>query len=239
MKRPWLLVFDLDGTLVDSSLDLCLSVNAALQYMGANELSHPRITSLIGNGAATLVQRSLEASGYGGSSVSPEGMADPTAEALGFFLRYYRQHKLDHTCLYEGVLPALQTIRQDFPQLPMAVLTNKPVGPAREICAGLQIAPFFFDIAGGDTFATKKPDAEGLQMLMRQAAMILGRGSDVDASGVLVIGDSDTDVHTARNARARSLGCTYGLAPEKLQAAGPDLLCHSAREWPEIVRRGF
>jgi phosphoglycolate phosphatase len=105
----------------------------------------------------------------------------------------------------------------------MAVLTNKPVRPARDICAALGLAPYFLRIYGGNSFATKKPDPEGLLALMAEA--------EATPEQTVLIGDSEVDVRTARNAGAWAIGCTFGLAPETLEVNQPDVLVDSPRDW--------
>jgi phosphoglycolate phosphatase len=221
MSVPRLLVFDLDGTLIDSSLDLCNSVNAALAHVGRLPLPNDVIASHIGDGAAMLVRRSLDSS----QTPSPGLESDEIfANAYEHFFTYYRAHKLDNTRCYPGVLDTLKLIRDNHPHLPMAVLTNKPVEPSRNICAALGLAPFFFQNYGGNSFATKKPEPEGLLALIAEA--------NVTPAETVMIGDSDVDVLTARRCGARSLGCTYGLAPQSLAASAPDATVNHATEWP-------
>jgi phosphoglycolate phosphatase len=105
----------------------------------------------------------------------------------------------------------------------MAVLTNKPVRPARDICAALGMAPYFMQIYGGNSFSTKKPSPEGLQALMAEA--------DATPEETVLIGDSHVDVLTARNGGAWAIGCTFGLAPESLTADQPDVLVDSPGDW--------
>lgn len=217
-----LVVFDLDGTLIDSQHDLANSVNATLHHFGSPSLPHETIATFIGDGASMLVRRALAQA----ASTPPD--EDLAAHALEFFLDYYRAHKLDFTYAYDGVLHSLRTVRDRLPQIKMAVLTNKPVRPSREICDALGLSPFFFQNYGGDSFVTKKPDPEGLQTLMREA------GVD-DPSHCVLIGDSHVDVQTSRNAGAWSIGCTFGLAPDALRSADPDLLAASPYDWPQLL----
>ncbi len=237
---PWLVVFDLDGTLINSSLDLCLAVNAAMRHVGALELSHEVITGYIGDGAAMLIRKALDQSGAALPFRMQSGRVDDRFErAFIYFLDFYREHKLDNTHLYDGVTTALQAIRGAAPQLPMAVLTNKPERPSREICAALGIAPFFFANYGGNSFETKKPEPTGLLTLMQQAraaCMKIGLDAAQLVPGkVVMVGDSPADVLTARRAGCLSLGCLYGLAPQSLRSAQPDRFCSSPSEWPEIL----
>jgi phosphoglycolate phosphatase len=211
-----LLVFDLDGTLIDSGADLCASVNAMLHHFGRPPLPQAVISTYIGDGAARLVGRSLG---------EPE---DPALldSALTYFLDYYREHKLDHTYVYPGVFAALDSLRFEPGGAPraMACLTNKPIGPSLAICEALGLSPYFFRTYGGNSFVTKKPDPEGLVALMREAG--------VTAQETLMIGDSDVDILTARNAGAWSMGCSYGLSPHTLEIVPPDCLVESPAEWP-------
>lgn len=239
--QPWLVVFDLDGTLIDSSLDLCHSVNAALQHVSLPILPHAQIADFIGDGAATLIERALAQAAANSSQLAKNHSREARFDAaFTFFLDFYREHKLDNTHLYDGVLPALTALHEAAPDRPMAVLTNKPVNPSREICAALGLAPFFFEIYGGNSFPTKKPDPEGLFALMTQAAeRERSRGipaSELPRAGVVLVGDSSVDVQTARNAGAQCLGCHYGLAPESLNVYPPDLVCQSPAEWPALLR---
>ncbi len=214
-----LLIFDLDGTLVDSREDLANSVNAMLTHFGKKELPHEVIASYIGDGAPMLVRRSL---------------GDPDDEnfvqdAVLYFMAYYREHKLDNTYVYEGIkdsLDAIQNSRNGDP-FKMAVLSNKPVGPSRAIVDALGLGPYFFQVYGGNSFHTKKPDPAGVQALVEE--------SGVQAEETVIIGDSDIDVLTARNAGIYSIGVTYGLAPHTLEDAPPDILIDKPHELTAVL----
>jgi phosphoglycolate phosphatase len=211
-----LLVFDLDGTLIDSGADLCASVNAMLQHYGRQPLPEAVISTYIGDGAAKLVSRSLG---------EPEDQAFLDS-ALAYFLDYYREHKLDKTYVYPGVFASLDSLRIEAsgPARSMAVLTNKPIGPSQAICDALGLSPYFFRIYGGNSFPSKKPDPEGLLALMQEAG--------ATPQQTLMIGDSDVDIRTARNAGVWSMGCAYGLAPHTLATEPPDCLVESPADWP-------
>jgi phosphoglycolate phosphatase len=222
-----LIVFDLDGTLIDSTVDLCNSVNAMLREFHREELPLNQITGYIGDGAHMLVRRALF-----GAQEPPQHTPQEEhlfAAAMRFFLDYYRAHKLDFTRAYDGVLEALAALEHHPAggRRKMAVLTNKPVGPARAICDALGMGRHLFRVYGGDSFPVKKPDPLGLRTLMDEAGAEPGE--------TLMIGDSAVDVKTARNAGAWMLGCTFGLSPQPLAEAGPDLTVDRPIEWIEAL----
>ena len=225
VERLKLLVFDLDGTLIDSAQDLCNSVNAALVQYGLGPLPDPAIASFVGNGAPMLMRRSLAMAG----ALTPEEVdEDQLAGAYAYFLKYYREHKLDFTYAYEGVVEALAALRElhDAPggtPRTMAILTNKPVRPARGICEGLGMADYFLHIYGGDSFPVKKPDPLGLRTLMEETG--------ATPEETVMIGDSQVDVDTARNAGAWSIGCAFGFGPQTILDSKPDILVDRASDW--------
>jgi len=234
MPAPRLLIFDLDGTLIDSSLDLCNSINAMLEHMGKSPLPNSVIASYIGDGAAMLVRRALGDPGDLDSSAYDEATL---RTAMEYFLTWYRQHKLDNTLPYAGVLDALNTICAKQPEILMAVLTNKPVNPSRDICRVLRLAPFFFQNYGGDSFPSKKPDPMGFLTLVAEANAILAERHHppLQPDEVVMIGDSDVDIITGRRCGARTIGCTFGINPAAMIAAEPDALAHNASDWPSLL----
>jgi phosphoglycolate phosphatase len=220
-----LLIFDLDGTLVDSRIDLANSVNAMLRHYSRPELPAEVIASYIGNGAPMLVRRSL-------GDPDDENFVQ---EALLYFMAYYREHKLDTTYVYDGIKESLDAILknrngdspQTSPPIKMAVLSNKPVGPSRGIVDALGLGGYFFQVYGGNSFHTKKPDPTGVQALLLEARAY--------PQETVIIGDSDVDVITARNSGAYSLGVTYGLAPHTLEDAPPDVLIDKPKELATVL----
>jgi phosphoglycolate phosphatase len=199
-----LLIFDLDGTLVDSRLDLANAVNATLRHMGMDTLANERVYTYVGNGAPMLVRRAL---GDGATEQQVQ-------EALEFFLEFYREHDLDYTVLYPGVRESLDRLRAAGKK--MAVLTNKPVRMSRHIVEGLGVGNHFFRVYGGNSFDHKKPHPVGVETLIAEA----GVGRDA----ALMVGDSTVDVQTARNAGIACCGVTFGFQPESLTDPAPEIL---------------
>ncbi len=215
MASPSLLIFDLDGTLIDSKLDLAHAVNAARAHMGMPALDFERVYSYVGNGAPVLIRRAL-----GEQATEAE-----VEEALEFFLEYYRDHALDHTRLYPGVKESLERLEAAGKR--MAVLTNKPVRMSQLIVDGLGVARHFFRVYGGNSFDFKKPNPIGIETLMREG--------DAARENTIMIGDSAVDVNTAVNARVMSCGVTYGFQPESLADPKPDLLVDRMEELVDWV----
>jgi phosphoglycolate phosphatase len=214
-----LLIFDLDGTLVDSRLDLSNAVNAMLTHFGRKEEPCELIATYIGDGAPMLVRRAL---------------GDPDdeyyiADALNYFMAHYREHLLDNTYIYPGTTEALDRMKLGSNGNPrkMAVLSNKPVRPSQRIVEGLGLSPYFFQVYGGNSFHTKKPDPLGAATLMKEAG--------VTPEETVMIGDSANDVLAARAAGMWSIGLTYGLAPHQLEQAPPDVLADSPEEMAEAL----
>ncbi len=232
-QQARLLVFDLDGTLIDSRQDLANAVNNTLQHFGKPSLPIETIAGYVGDGALALVQRAFENSGLS-PQLLPEGHE--------FFLAAYKQGKLDHTYVYPGVLKALSAIRKRSPNMLMACLTNKPVNPSRKICEALALAPFFFQVYGGNSFPTKKPDPLGLERLIAEANGLACSSSNPDstpirAANTVMIGDGRADMQAARAAGTLAIGCRFGFAQDDLASAQPTALVTSPSEWVTLLCR--
>lgn len=210
-----LLIFDLDGTLIDSKLDLAHAVNAARGYMEMPPLEHALIYTYVGNGAPMLLRRALGA----------DASQSEVDRALDFFIRYYAQHCLDFTVLYPGVKEALDRLREAH--MRMAVLTNKPVRISHQIVGGLGLGEHFFRVYGGNSFEQKKPDPVGIDALLAECGL--------PRESALMVGDSAVDIRTARNARIQACGVTYGFQPETLKEAPPDIVVNDLRELADYL----
>ncbi len=211
-----LVIFDLDGTLVDSKEDLALSVNAMRERMGLPALPHDVIASYVGKGVTALVRRALGA----------EARDERVEKGMTIFLDYYREHMLDHTTLYPGVRGALEQLGDRT----LAVLTNKPVRFSREMLERLGLAPLFTAIYGGNSFPQKKPDPVGVEKLMTDTG--------ARERQTLMVGDSDTDVLTGRNAGVWTCGVTYGFGAHTLEETPPDLIVGDLRDLPLLLNGG-
>jgi phosphoglycolate phosphatase len=199
-----LLIFDLDGTLIDSRLDLANSVNATRQAMGKGPLPHELIFSCVGNGAPVLIQRAM----------GPEAGDDEVRDALEFFLNHYKHHAVEYTELYPGVRAALDRLHGAGNQL--AVLTNKPVRISNAIMDHFGLTRLMFRVYGGNSFEHKKPHRIGIDTLRAEAG--------AEPRDTWMIGDSYVDVQTARNAAVPCCGVTYGFQPESFREFPPDIL---------------
>jgi phosphoglycolate phosphatase len=185
-----LLVFDLDGTLVDSHRDLADATNALLEELGGRALRHGVVTGFVGDGAAVLVRRALTHAG-----IDPD-----TPGALDRFLEHYDRRLLDTTKPYDGMLEALTALG---PGRRLAVLTNKPSRATSRVLAGLGLEDRFADVIGGDTAYGRKPDPRGLLALVARAG--------VTPDHTLLVGDSPVDLATARHAGVRMCVARYGF----------------------------
>jgi phosphoglycolate phosphatase len=199
-----LVIFDLDGTLIDSKRDLACAVNAARAHHGLETLDNETVFSYVGEGAPVLIRRAL----------GPGATDDQVQDALAFFLAFYNDHMTDHTVLYPGVSETLD--RLSVAGVKMAVLTNKPVRMSRAIVDALGVSRYFERVYGGNSFERKKPDPMGIATLLVECA--------AEPCRAIMVGDSAVDIRTARNAKVMSCGVTYGFQPETLAAELPDLL---------------
>lgn len=206
-----LLIFDLDGTLIDSRLDLVHATNNTRAHFGRGPLPYEQIFSFVGNGAPMLVKRAM----------GPGASDEEVAQALEFFLDYYRHHALDHTVVYPQVGGALQRMRRAG--VTLAVLTNKPVKISHRIMEGLGLSSLFFRIYGGNSFDYKKPHPVGVETLREE--------SGIAATDTWMVGDSYVDVQTARNAGVGSCGVSWGFQPETFREFPPDVLVDNLEDF--------
>jgi phosphoglycolate phosphatase len=208
-----LVIFDLDGTLIDSRLDLANSVNHTRVQLGMSLLPNELIYSYVGDGASMLIRRA-----FGREPDEAE-----LKQALEIFLRHYKEHLLDNTVLYAGVSEALEGLGS----LTLAVLTNKPVNPSHVILSGLGVSERFALVYGGNSFEQKKPNPVGIHKILEDTGTSRERA--------LMVGDSRIDIETGLNAGIATCGVTYGLASDTLAGAHPDFLIDDLRELFKIA----
>jgi phosphoglycolate phosphatase len=207
------LIFDLDGTLIDSKQDLIRSVNAMLRELGRGELPAETISGYIGHGAPQLVARAL---GDGSTE-------EQRQRALQFFLSYYEEHKMDTTCAYPGVAETLEKLAS----MPMAVLTNKPVRISVRILEAMGLSKYFQAIYGGNSFQTKKPDPLGATTILRELS--------AEPPEALLVGDSEVDVQTARNAGTLAAAVNYGFGVHDRAAHPADIYLERFAELATVL----
>ena len=212
-----LVVFDLDGTLIDSRHDLADAANALIVEGGGRPLPVDAITAMVGEGAPLLVRRALKAA----------GLDLDLREALPRFLELYDERLLVHTRLYDGTREALDELA---PRATLAILTNKPQRPTERILEGLAIAPFFDWVIGGDTPHGRKPDPGGLNHLMSLA----GTGP----ADTVMVGDSAIDRRTGRAAGTQMWLVRYGFGFQTAAAelAGDERIADNPAELARILR---
>ena len=208
------LIFDLDGTLVDSKKDLAASVNHVRSSFGLATISEQEISGFIGDGAQMLIQRAL----------GPAVTGSDVQAGLQLFLSYYRDHMLDQSVLYPGVSSILRRLSD----CRLAVLTNKPIRFSRMMLEGLGILRHFAAVYGGNSFERKKPDPVGIFQIL------------TDTNGKIeqtwMIGDSAVDVMTGRHAGVRTCGVSWGYATDTFEQTPPDFLIHRFDELEPLIR---
>jgi phosphoglycolate phosphatase len=214
VRRVRAFLFDLDGTLIDSKMDLVNSVNAMLRETGRIELPVELIASYVGHGAPQLIAGTLGA----GSS------EEERREGLAIFLKHYDSKKLELTRAYPGVVEGLRALDG----APMAVLSNKPAKLSVEILEGLGLARYFRGIYGGDSFATKKPNPSG--------ALEILEGLGVVSEDAAMVGDSDVDIQTGRNAGMLAVGVSYGFGQHDRTKNSADLYVDSLEDLAVLQR---
>ena len=209
-----LIIFDLDGTLVDSRRDIAASVNELLSGMGRAQLPPERIFGFIGNGVRKLLERSLE--------------GDPGDRAIDAaierYLPIYRRRLLETTRPYPGVREALETLQ---PGRKMAVLTNKPTRESLDVLEGLDLSRYFNEVHGGDSFPHRKPHRMGVDALIESTGARRAR--------TLLVGDSRVDFETAHNSEIPVSLVTYGIGADEVGELSPDYVVDDLRQLIPIV----
>lgn len=215
-----LVVFDLDGTLIDSRQDLADSINVMLGTYDAAPLPLDRVVMMVGEGARVLVQRALEASGF---DTSPSRMED----ALARFHEAYGSRLLVTTQPYPGIAGMLDAVA---PLATLAMLTNKPLQATRQLVDAFGWSSRFVRIIGGDGDVPRKPDPEGLRQLMALA--------HAGPESTMLVGDSMVDVDTARNAGTSICVVRYGFGHGRgdLRLRGDEWVAETGPDVARVIR---
>lgn len=228
---PEALLFDLDGTLVDSVEDIFVAVNALMRELGAPQRTREEVTTWVGNGARMLVERAMSGR-FEGFAGLPDALARHTAAdaAMPRFRAIYQEICVDHTKPLDGAREALAAAHGLG--LGVAIVTNKPLAPTERIVDALGWRPFVACVIGGDSLPVRKPDPAPLFEALRR----------LDARHAWMVGDSANDVGAARAARMPSLvvrgGYNHGRPVESLDPA-PDLILDSLAPIPAMLRAIF
>ncbi len=223
MKDLRLLIFDLDGTLIDSEKDLAIAVNATRAHVGLAPLDLKQVDAMVGQGAPELVRRAM------GDAIQPEQLP----HYIELFVRFYRRHALENTKLYPGVAEAVKDLHQRG--FLLGVLTNKPVRISRDILAALGLVDLFRFIFGSKGPLPGPPHPEGTRSLEKKKPDPVGILMMLEDTGLapkqaMMVGDSSVDIQTGRNAGVWTCGVTYGFQPETLGQNPPDLTVDSLLE---------
>ncbi|RED54384.1 HAD-IA family hydrolase [Aestuariispira insulae] len=215
--RPTLL-FDLDGTLIDSHPDIFNALNATLKKHGREPVGAAESKQLVGDGSRKLVERAFEATG---------GLVGDLDRLLADFLEIYSACATDKTAPYPGVVGTLDRLLADG--YAMAVCTNKPIKPTLQILDAMDLSRYFKDVAGGDSFAVRKPDPGHLTGLLDR----MGKSS----SNAIMIGDSENDILAGQAANLPTILLTFGYCRVPLESLSPSHQLDDFRDIPDVLAR--
>ncbi len=208
MQPVELLIFDLDGTLIDSKLDIAHCVNWTLADLEIPTIPHQEIYRHVGYGVRALI-----------SGAVGEEHLDLYQEAITIFDRHYTEHLLDHTCLF----PGMERVLEKFQDKKMAVITNKPQKYTDPIIEGLNLQSYFGAVFGRDAFKESKPHPEPIFRVWEKLPAARNK--------TVIIGDTDIDIQTGKNAEIITCGVSYGFGSlDKLQEAEPDFIVNEPEE---------
>jgi phosphoglycolate phosphatase len=219
-RRPSLILFDLDGTLVDSAPDLAQAIDRMLAALGRPAAGEEKVRGWIGRGMPMLVKRALT------GQLWPETEPEDFPRALSLYMEFYGESLAEKTCLYPGVLDCLEALRTLG--IPMACVTNKDSRFTSRLLESLGILGFFDALASGDQFARPKPDPEPLVMTAKRLGM--------DPENCLMVGDSAADAKAAHAAGMMLVMVPYGYhGGEGVESMNPDLIVEHLAELPRWI----
>ncbi|MBI5682488.1 MAG: HAD-IA family hydrolase [Deltaproteobacteria bacterium] len=208
-----LIIFDLDGTLIESSRDIVWAVNKTLNHMGFDELPYDVIKSYIGWGVGMLLEQAI-----------PVKRHNLLSEARELFLRYYEGHLLMDTFLYPGAKDVIEY----FKDKKLAIVTNKPIGLTKKILDGLAISGYFKRVVGGDNVLNKKPHPQAIDIVLEEL--------DIRPENTVFVGDSRIDIEAGKNAGVMTCGAVYGFrGSDELIIAGADFLIEDIKQLKNML----
>lgn len=214
MFKAELIIFDLDGTLIDSSEDIAWAVNMTLRQIGFEGLSYQAIKERIGWGVKMLLEKVL-----------PEEKQDLLEEARSIFMGHYSGHLLVKSKLYPGVMDVLN----HFKNQKLAVATNKPFNLTEKILDGLNISGYFKKVVGGDGVQNKKPAPEAIEIILRELR--------VSPENSVFVGDSKIDIEAGKKAGIITIGAAYGFrGRQELEEAGADVIINDIKELISVCK---
>lgn len=210
-----LIIFDLDGTLIDSKQDIACAVNLTLQKMDVRPLPDEVIYGYVGNGVRPLIEEMLK----------KRGKAVEIQTAIKYFQELYTTHLLDTTVMFDGIQEVLQNFHN---RKKMAVASNKPYRYVKKILEGLNMTRFFLSVKGGDSVKIKKPAPDMLNVIMDETC--------TSKENSVFVGDSGVDIRTGKNAGVRTIGATYGFrSVGEIMEDNPDAFINSPYEISGII----
>jgi phosphoglycolate phosphatase len=212
------LIFDLDGTLIDSAPDLRTATNKVLTSYQRRSLSLSEVKSFVGNGASKLIERAFCATG---EAADPMDLPKLTAE----FLAFYEGHEADKTLLYDGVMEILCILKDKGYRL--ALCTNKPQIPSEHILRDFGLKDLFEVVIGGDQLPTKKPNPEMIHWVLNQM--------ELSADEAIMIGDTINDINGAKNAKMRNVAVSFGYNKGKIEELGADVVIDEFKELLDVL----
>lgn len=208
-----LIIFDLDGTLVDSKLDIAHSVNWVLTDLGLTPLPFAKIYQHVGFGVRDLIEH-----------VVGREHADRFDKAMALLDRYYSTHLLDHTALFPGIEEVLESLAGRK----LAVISNKPQKHVDAAIRGLGLSGLFGVVFGREAVTRPKPDREAIDTTIDRLA--------ADRARTVMIGDTDIDITAGKRAGITTIGCLFGFGTEQnVRAAKPDFIISDAHELVELL----
>ncbi len=210
-----LLIFDLDGTLIDSSGDIAWASNRTLDEMGHPRQDHESIKNKVGWGIQMLLKQLM-----------PDEGAERLLEARSIFLRLYASHMIDDTTLYDGVHDTLDSYRAVGKR--MAIVSNKPIELTIGVLKGFNMDSLFDEVLGGDSLPQRKPDPAPILHVLKRLGLT--------ATDAVFVGDSPIDCEAGKAAGVMTVGAAFGFRPlYELEKAAPDFIIDSFRELSEII----